>query len=114
MKRGIERSRPWRRTGTGVCAAVWLAGLVLGLAAAASPGAAVQGVVNVNTATVEQLEVLPGIGEARAQAIVRLRKERGGIENLGELTQVRGVGEALLQKLRPHLALDGKTTIQRL
>lgn len=113
MKIGNEKARAWRRTGRGVVAAVSLAGLVAGLATA-SPGAVVHGVVNVNTATVAELEVLPGIGEARAQAIVRLRKERGGIENLDEIMQVRGVGEALLQKLRPHLALDGKTTIRRL
>ncbi|MEE3331731.1 MAG: helix-hairpin-helix domain-containing protein [Myxococcota bacterium] len=80
---------------------------------AAIPLAAQEGVVNVNTATVAQLEKLPGVGKVRAQAIVRFRKDNGGIASLDELTQVRGIGEALLRKLRPHLTLEGKTTMGR-
>lgn len=83
------------------------------LAAAAfgeAQGRKLQGVVNVNTATVEELQLLPGVGEARARAIVELRKQRGGLESVEDLRSVKGIGEASLERLRPHVSFDGKTT----
>ena len=89
----------------------WLLALGVAFAAAgADDGRKLQGVVNVNTASVQELELLPGVGEARARAIVDLRKQRGGFKSLDELRDVKGIGDASLEKLRPHLALDGKTT----
>jgi competence protein ComEA len=87
--------------------------LVMGLgvaAAAAEDARKRQGVVNVNTASVEELQLLPGVGEARARAIVDLRKQRGGLKSLEDLRDVKGIGEASLERLRPHVAFDGKTT----
>jgi competence protein ComEA len=87
--------------------------LVMGLgvaAAAAEDARKLQGVVNVNTASVEELQLLPGVGEARARAIVDLRKQRGGLKSLEDLRDVKGIGEASLERLRPHVAFDGKTT----
>lgn len=80
-------------------------------ALAASPGEKTHGVVNVNTANIEQLQQLPGVGETRARAIVEVRKEKGGFRSVDELTAVRGVGEALLEKLRPYVTVQGKTTL---
>ena len=80
-------------------------------ALAASPGEKTASVVNVNTATIEQLQKLPGLGEKRARAIVEMRKEKGGFRSVDELTAVRGVGEALLEKLRPYVTVQGKTTL---
>lgn len=68
------------------------------------------GVVNVNTASVEELELLPGVGEARARAMVALRKERGGFKSIDELKDVKGIGDAGLARLRPYVRIDGKTT----
>jgi len=82
----------------------------LGVAAAAEDARKLQGVVNVNTASVEELQLLPGVGEARARAIVELRKQRGGLKSLEDLGDVKGIGEASLERLRPHVAFDGKTT----
>ena len=88
----------------------------LGLALAAFPAFAddgapgLTGVVNVNTATVEELQLLPGIGEARAHAVVALRKQRGGFKSVNDLLQVKGIGEAGLDRLRPHVTVTGKTT----
>jgi competence protein ComEA len=85
----------------------------LGLAAAAfgaAEGRQLQGVVNVNTASLEELQLLPGVGEARARAIVELRKQRGGLKSLEDLRSVKGIGEASLERLRPHVAFDGKST----
>jgi len=88
-------------------------GLVLAgssLAEDASPQ--LVGTVNINTATPEQLELLPGIGEARARAIVSMRKQRGGFKSVDELTEVKGIGEAALERLRPFVRTEGKTTAQ--
>ncbi|MCP4007151.1 MAG: helix-hairpin-helix domain-containing protein [bacterium] len=70
----------------------------------------VVGVVNVNTATPEQLGLLPGVGPARALAIVEQRKKQDGFKKLEDLTQIKGIGEKALEKIRPHAALEGKTT----
>ena len=57
--------------------------------------------VNLNRATVEQLETLPGIGPARAKAIVRWRSERGRFTTLDALLEVPGIGRATLERLKP-------------
>lgn len=56
--------------------------------------------VNVNTATVDQLQSLTGIGPALAQAIVDEREANGPFETLDELLRVRGIGQAKLEALR--------------
>ncbi len=76
-------------------------------------GSQLHGVVNVNTATAEELEQLPGVGEARARAIVDLRKEKGGFQTVEQLMQIKGIGSATLDRLRPHLAVKGRTTLRR-
>ena len=81
------------------------------LADAATP--ALTGVVNVNTATSDELQLLPGIGEARAQAVIALRKQRGGFKSVDELLEVKGIGEQALERLRPYVRITGRTTAQR-
>lgn len=66
---------------------------------AASPGA-MAGPVNLNTATVEQLDTLPGIGPTLAAAIIAERDRRGGFRNVNELRDVRGIGEKRFADLR--------------
>jgi len=68
------------------------------------------GVVNINTATAEELQLLPGIGEARAKAVIELRKRNGGFKSVDELAQVKGIGETALERLRPYVRIQGKTT----
>ena len=81
-------------------------------AAQAAPGekppavASAPSPVNVNTATMDELTALPGIGEKRAQAILDMRKEKGGFKSVDELVDVRGIGPAQLEKLRPHLRVS--------
>ena len=70
------------------------------------------GTVNINTATPEQLELLPGIGESRANAVVAIRKQRGGFKSVDELTEVKGIGEVALERLRPFVRTEGKTTAE--
>ncbi len=57
--------------------------------------------LDLNRATVTQLEALPGIGSSKAAAIVAAREQGGGFRSVDELEGVRGIGPALLEKLRP-------------
>lgn len=61
--------------------------------------------VDVNTATVEQLIEIKGIGEVLAQRIIAYRQANGGFKSLDELDNVKGVGGKKLEKLLPYLAL---------
>ncbi|NIM52546.1 MAG: hypothetical protein GTO22_25415 [Gemmatimonadales bacterium] len=58
------------------------------------------GIVTINTATVEELAQLPGIGRVRAQAIVEDRRRRGPFRRLEDLVRVRGIGSATVERLR--------------
>jgi competence protein ComEA len=68
-------------------------------------------VVNINSASAEELERLPGIGPARARAILQLRAQRTRFKRIEELLRVKGIGRATFRKLRPMLSLDGPTTL---
>jgi len=57
--------------------------------------------VNLNTATVAQLETLPGIGKATAERILEYRKQNGSFKKVEDLMNVRGVGEKSFLKLKP-------------
>lgn len=62
---------------------------------------ATSGPLNLNTATAAQLDTLPGIGPALAAAILRERDRRGGFTDVGQLRDVRGIGEARFADLKP-------------
>ena len=79
------------------------------LAAAAAPAPA--GVVNVNTASAEQLQMLPRIGPSVAQRILDYRKENGKFGSLDDLMLVRGIGESTFAQLKPFVSLTGETTL---
>lgn len=61
--------------------------------------------VNVNTADVDQLDALPGVGPATATAIVADREANGPFATVDDLSRVRGIGPAKLEQLRPLVAL---------
>jgi competence protein ComEA len=61
--------------------------------------------VNLNTATVEQLLTLPGIGPSKAQSIVETRQKIGGFKKLEDLLRVKGIGRKTFRKLEPMLKL---------
>ena len=62
--------------------------------------------VNLNTATAGELEALPGIGAKKAEAILEARKAHGGFKSVDELVDVRGIGPAQMEKLRPHVRIS--------
>jgi competence protein ComEA len=105
------------RTCVSALVAAWMMAAVPGVGAAAEGGgkpaaaeAKLSGVVNLNTATPEELELLPGIGPAKAQAIVEDRKTNGPYQKVEDLMRVPGIGERGFEQLRPHLAVQGNTT----
>lgn len=73
--------------------------------ATAGAGAAPATPVNLNTATLEQLDALDGIGPATAQAILDHRQEHGGFGSLEELAQIPGIGPKRMATLRELVRL---------
>ncbi len=86
---------------------------------AASSGAAegkkkgkakLEGVVNINTATSEQLQLLPGIGEKKAEEIIKYRKEKGDFKAPEDIKKVKGIGKGLFKKIKDNIVVEGETT----
>lgn len=63
------------------------------------------GKINVNTATVEQLLSLPGIGPTKAQAIVDYRNQNGPFRSIDDLLNVSGIGPKTLESIRDQITL---------
>jgi competence protein ComEA len=61
--------------------------------------------VNVNTATPEQFEALPGVGAKMAARIVEYRDKNGPFKKVEELMNVKGIGEKNFLKLKPYLTI---------
>lgn len=71
----------------------------------AAQAAAAPAPVSINTASAEELQALPGIGEVKAQAIVDYRQENGAFESLEDLKQVPGIGNATFDGLESLIKL---------
>ena len=61
--------------------------------------------IRLNSATVDELTQIPGLGEKTAQRIVAYRDAHGGFRSLEELLVVEGVGRKKLEQWRPYLTL---------
>lgn len=64
-------------------------------------------VININTATAEDLQLLPGIGPLLAERIIAYREENGLFEIPGELMNVPGIGEKKLEEIWDHITTGG-------
>jgi len=82
---------------------------VTALAAGQAP---TQEVVNINTATAQQLALLPHVGPSLAGRIVQFRKDNGNFKSVDELVAVRGIGEKSFATLKPYLTITGATTLK--
>ena len=61
------------------------------------------GLVNINTATKEQLMTLNGIGAVKAQAVIDYRQENGGFYSIDEMMQISGIGEKTFEKIKQFI-----------
>jgi competence protein ComEA len=91
-----------------VTVAIWLAALA-NTRVARAQSKDLDGVVNLNTAPPELLELLPGIGPAKVQAIVVYRQRRP-FRTVDELVRIKGIGRKMVRRLRVHLAVSGPST----
>jgi competence protein ComEA len=66
--------------------------------------------VDINTATVEQLEALKGVGPAKAKAIVEHRTKNGPFKSVDDLKAVKGFGDKSVDKLRSEISVGGAAT----
>jgi competence protein ComEA len=93
-------------------AAVAAAFALVAVALAAPAAAEGAGTVNVNTASVTELERLPGIGPSVAARIVEHREQNGAFKAAEDLMLVRGVGEKTFERIKPYVAVSGATTLK--
>ena len=61
------------------------------------------GKVNLNTATKEELMTLPGVGEAKAELIIRYREESGGFHAIEDIMNISGIKEGLFAKIKEKI-----------
>lgn len=69
----------------------------------------ITGVVNINAASVSELGMLPGVGKAKAEAIISYR-QKAPFKSPQELTKVKGIGPKMFAKLQQYVTVDGPTT----
>jgi len=68
------------------------------------------GTININTATVDELDRLPGVGPTKAAAVAAFREKHGPFKRIDDLDRVKGFGRKLIMRVRPFVALAGPTT----
>ena len=64
-----------------------------------------QSLVDINTATVEQLKTLNGIGDSKAESIIEYREQNGGFKSVEEIKNVTGIGEKMFEKIKDKITI---------
>lgn len=67
----------------------------------------VNGLININTATAEQLDTLPGIGPAKAGDIITYRQKNGAFDKIEDIQNVSGIGPATFENIRNLISVTG-------
>ncbi|HXN99171.1 MAG TPA: helix-hairpin-helix domain-containing protein [Candidatus Acidoferrales bacterium] len=62
--------------------------------------------IDLNTATAEQLQQVPGIGPSTAKAIVNFRQKSGPFQRIEDLLAIKGISKARLEKMRPYVTVN--------
>lgn len=62
--------------------------------------------ININTATAQELTALPGIGPAKAEAIIKHREANGPFKTVDELNGVKGIGNKILENIKNEVTVD--------
>lgn len=69
-----------------------------------------EGTLNLNTATVQQLDMLPGVGPSTARKILHYR-EAHRFRSVRQLMRIKGIGRKTFDRLRPYLSVEGDTSL---
>jgi competence protein ComEA len=96
--------RPFQMRAVGSILLLAIAALLLAPASAAAPPL-VEKAININTAGLEELMTLPGIGQAYAQRIIEYREKNGPYKQVEDLLNVKGIGEKTFEKIRSRLTV---------
>lgn len=67
-------------------------------------------VININTASVEEIAAIPGLGEKKSEAIVKFREKNGPFAKAEDLKRVDGIGDKLFEKIKPYIVVKGDST----
>jgi competence protein ComEA len=87
-------------------------GLAFSRPGRAAPRGRLEGVVNINAASPEELQLLPGVGPAKVRNILAYRTKHP-FRTVEELVRIKGIGRKMFRRLRLHLAVSGPTTAQQ-
>jgi competence protein ComEA len=63
--------------------------------------------ININTASAAELTTIKGVGPAKAQSIIEYREKNGTFKSVDDLKLVRGIGDKMLEQLRPQVTVGG-------
>jgi len=64
------------------------------------------GLININQASLEELDALDGIGPSKAQAIIDYRNSHGGFKSIEEITKVKGIGQVTFEKIKNRITVN--------
>lgn len=70
--------------------------------------------ININTATIDELVLLKGIGKSKAELIIKYRKEHGKFKTIQDLAKVKGMGEKTVKNIASKITVDKKTDLSDL
>ncbi len=65
-----------------------------------------EGKVNINTATKEELMTLPGIGESKAEAIIKYREDNGAFQSIEDITNISGIKEGVYNNIKDYIIVN--------
>lgn len=74
---------------------------------------ALEGKLNINTATAEQIDMLPGMSRKKAEAVVEYRNTNGKFKTLDDLMKVKGIKQRTIDKIKDYIIFEGQTTLKR-
>ena len=90
---------------------LFLVALAVTVVAGTADSSQPSGVVNINTASSEELELLPRVGPALAGRIIEFREANCPFRTVDEILAVKGIGESSFEKLEPFIVTSGATTL---